>query len=527
MVGMPTSFLNGPSRPSFRVRVAVWAVVCWCQLAHIHAQSPPIVSEGSADEARRLIEAGAAAIQAKNFAAAEMALQQALLTNPSVKDSLLRLGELAEAQGASILAADYYQRFLDLAGQASGGQFAHARLTSFITAQRPQAALLRVVVDERAWLRVDGRLVAQGLADRPVDLLLPPGEHQIVAQMAAKTVTSGHYSYRRGRSAVLDLGQGELGPSSPMPIVRPLVALLAWVKSGAGGAAALAENSRLTEAMQSGANATNLQFDLVLASEVAAAVNRTPLLSECLETVACQSDLLRMLDSDVLVVMQRSHSQMQPGGGSHMTLHALHLQHAGVLSVSAETTGDLPAQASELTRQVLGQALARALAVQVTSSPSDAQLTIDGRAVGRTPFWGTILSGEHRVDATRAGYATEMASLVVPSEMDRPLEVALTLRSMTLKRPVWRLTLGGVLLGSGLFLGGVGISGLITAGRCKDPGADPTGCTPYYDTGPTGGALLGVGAALTITGVVLLALPPKAPSMGLSSPIRARNGPKE
>jgi hypothetical protein len=63
-----------------------------------------------------------------------------------------------------------------------------------------------------------------------------------------------------------------------------------------------------------------------------------------------------------------------------------------------------------------------------------------------------------------------------------------------------------VAIGVGGVLAGFGISALAIKDQCRDP--VPVGvCPTLYDTGGIGGGLLGVGLAVTLGGVVLMALP--------------------
>lgn len=77
-------------------------------------------------------------------------------------------------------------------------------------------------------------------------------------------------------------------------------------------------------------------------------------------------------------------------------------------------------------------------------------------------------------------------------------------------RPRWRLILGGATLGAGLLLTGFGASALAANGHCIDAPSFPAQtCESLYTTGGIGGALVGVGAAGVVAGVVLLAWPGK------------------
>lgn len=77
-------------------------------------------------------------------------------------------------------------------------------------------------------------------------------------------------------------------------------------------------------------------------------------------------------------------------------------------------------------------------------------------------------------------------------------------------RPRWRLILGGATIGAGLLLTGFGVSALVVNGRCIEPPSFPAQtCESVYTTGDIGGALVGIGAASVVGGVLLMAWPGK------------------
>lgn len=77
-------------------------------------------------------------------------------------------------------------------------------------------------------------------------------------------------------------------------------------------------------------------------------------------------------------------------------------------------------------------------------------------------------------------------------------------------RPRWRLILGGATSGAGLLLAGFGASALAANGRCIDTPSFPSQtCESLYTTGGIGGALVGLGAAGVVGGVLLMAWPGK------------------
>lgn len=76
------------------------------------------------------------------------------------------------------------------------------------------------------------------------------------------------------------------------------------------------------------------------------------------------------------------------------------------------------------------------------------------------------------------------------------------------RRPRWRLILGGLGASAGLVLVGFGASALDVQGTCAvDPMSLRQTCDYYYGTVAIGGSLVGLGGALTASGIVLMAVP--------------------
>lgn len=74
-------------------------------------------------------------------------------------------------------------------------------------------------------------------------------------------------------------------------------------------------------------------------------------------------------------------------------------------------------------------------------------------------------------------------------------------------RPLWRLTLGGIAVGSGFLMASFGISGLAVNGQCSQIPSEGEICNGSYSTVGVGGGLLGAGLTLAAGGIVLLAVP--------------------
>jgi hypothetical protein len=80
------------------------------------------------------------------------------------------------------------------------------------------------------------------------------------------------------------------------------------------------------------------------------------------------------------------------------------------------------------------------------------------------------------------------------------------------RRPLWRLAVGGAAVGVGVIVLGFGLSALGVNGQCVLSATPPaTQCRRLFDTVPVGAGLTVTGLAVAAGGVVLIALPPRAP----------------
>ena len=124
-----------------------------------------------------------------------------------------------------------------------------------------------------------------------------------------------------------------------------------------------------------------------------------------------------------------------------------------------------------------------------------------------------VFAGQRMIEVQSNRYLPHKSTAQVePNQTAAVDAVLLRDPSAALARPLWRIVTGSVLLGGGLLLVGVGASALASNGQCQDGSTNFDTCTPYYGTGAIGGGLLGTGAALTIAGTLLLAIPSRATS---------------
>jgi hypothetical protein len=151
--------------------------------------------------------------------------------------------------------------------------------------------------------------------------------------------------------------------------------------------------------------------------------------------------------------------------------------------------------------------------IEVTSTPS-ADVLVDGRKLGFTPYKREAYAGKHDITLSRTGYRTHRVSVNV--EEGKKAQVSAELKQGADKvvtyvpgpRPKWRLAGGGAAVGVGVVLMGFGLSALSVNGRCaQEPVAPALVCDEVYRTSGVGAGLLVVGLALGAGGAVLMALP--------------------
>ena len=172
---------------------------------------------------------------------------------------------------------------------------------------------------------------------------------------------------------------------------------------------------------------------------------------------------------------------------------------------SEEVVGLLDSQGALLQTRL--QALGTGPAVLVLDSkPHGALVTIDGEVVGTTPLERPVLEGAHTIRVSLDGYVAEERELKIVNGAREQV-------NLTLKRtpgdPKSRV-LGAVGLGGGLALLGAGVALLVLddrpyKARCSGENVDADmDCRFLFNTGPLGGALIGVGAVLATLGAVAL-----------------------
>jgi PEGA domain len=151
--------------------------------------------------------------------------------------------------------------------------------------------------------------------------------------------------------------------------------------------------------------------------------------------------------------------------------------------------------------------------VKVTSRPDGAVVSLDGVAVGETPFSHSVLPGKHGVAVEKQGFSRGEDELECPAGAAQNMSFALTAgggavvhqeQLVAHRSPALKIVGGAlIVLGAAGLAAGAADLYLDGRGSCNlAPGQ--TQCPTVYDTKLSGGVLVGVGIAALVGGVVTL-----------------------
>ncbi|MBC8069651.1 MAG: PEGA domain-containing protein [Deltaproteobacteria bacterium] len=157
-------------------------------------------------------------------------------------------------------------------------------------------------------------------------------------------------------------------------------------------------------------------------------------------------------------------------------------------------------------RQRLASDEPRPATILVTSEPSGAQVLIDGKAVGVTPYEGEVVPGAHQVELARKGYFGEHERVDATRGVRERVHASLDALPRTGRRTI----AGGITLGIGLaaLAGGItmlALDGREIASRCDASQRDLDGDCRWIHRTMAGGIIMTIaGSALATTGATLL-----------------------
>jgi uncharacterized protein GlcG (DUF336 family) len=461
-------------------------------------------------------------------------LEAAYRAAPS-PELLHQFGILAHLQGKRIEAQDLMRRYLadPLTSPGSAGR---SEAEQILTMPRALHGEVQVVADEEGLILVNGRLV--GALPLALPLLLPVGKYSVALEMQDKTMKAS-VEVLDGRGAEMRFSR----ESGAVVVTQPPAVIVLDEYAGAGVPTEIAR--RMQEATSRAIQKARLA---VYGKE--AALRREPSQASCLRQLTCQAKLAARTDADYVLRLQieRRLPDLERKLPDEVYAVTLQLIDAEVADVAAEANvtcarcnpDELLAKLGNALRQVLTDGTARPRGTLIVSSePSSAEILSGARVLGQTPYEHIEFAGNYNLVIKKPGYKPETLQMKVeegkkaksqltlaqvevepePAPLSRP-----RLYSKPASRPRWRLVTGGIAIGLGLALAGLGVSGVVINGDCVSPAEPPVlVCRERFDTLTKGGIMIGVGAALSLTGGILIVVPPRASQTTLSSQFQSAN----
>jgi hypothetical protein len=466
---------------------------------------------------RALYDAGNSALAARDFPAASRSFAAAFRMAP-LAESLFYLGKLALLEERRLAAEDLLRRYLNDPTLATTPeaqaqrQEAERLLGQAHPADASQSGEVNLIFDRSAFIFVDERLVGQLPLALP--LLLPVGAHKIVLEEGTRK-HQAQVTVAAGRMIEIRIN----GASGAVIVSLPPAVVL------------LADYPGVPQPVQQRlelAIATTLRRERLAMFRREAALARFPDLAACLPQPSCQAELATRAEADY-VLSARIERRGQTDPARWQLRFGLVDSRVPEVAASQEAscdacTGEAAAgQAATTLHAVLQEGLRRQHGVlEVRSTPPGAEVLLDGKKLGETPWQRAMFTGSYALLLRRRGYAAAEGRVEVEPQKTATLELTLDPQApsspaaphppaperFTRKRPLWRLVTGASALVAGAVLIGFGAPAVALDNQCIDVPISPKlQCMQRYDTLPVGGALTGVGAALLVTGGVLLALP--------------------
>lgn len=468
-----------------------------------------------------------AILASRDFAAAARQLGDAYRRDAD-PETLFHLGRVAAAEGKQVEAQDLMRRYLADPERVQDAPQTTEEAQKVLRQARPPAGELSLLADPGALVVVDDRPI--GVLPLPLPLLLPGGLHNLSLEYASKKLASP-VQVVNGRLIEMRFN------ATSSAVVFTLRPALIVVPSPSTRSLPDATQRNLGEQFEQVALTERLAvmpLDVALAS--------APKHKDCLDQVGCQRDLARDNKAE-FIVSYKAQSKEAPTGQSWQ--FDLTLLHTAVSEPAASTSKGCGPCTLEQAASTLKEAVAQLLqdgvrrkrgTIELSSEPQGAEVrTASGEVLGKTPLTVTVWEGSHDVALALPGYSPEKRSIRVGENKRVPL--AVSLQSDTPEpapaalrpppppppppplvekappkgrepRPTWRIATGITAMGLGLGLVGFGLSGVLLEDQCVRPPMVSNGtCRVVYNSAPTGGGIMLGGVALTLAGVILVAIP--------------------
>ncbi len=469
--------------------------------AYAKGVRPPHAVQTPKDRAAPLVAQGVMALASRNFVAAYAALSEAYVLDHS-PDTLYQLGIVAYAEGQTTVAQDLMRRYMASSSPQEGNTQQRAEAERIVSQAQGQSAEVMMQGDPETQVLLDGRLV--GVLPLPMPLLVSSGPHVISWKSPSKTQekpleAEAHRAYQLAQDA-----------SGQIEIKRLPTALLQLD----------------SELLQSNPGVHPAPHQVIEQSirNSGLFVQPVPAMNheDCKGDARCISRIAEQSFMDYLLSVSGMQAASSAGGTVSVTLTDTQIGDAAAkaafpCSPCSETT--VAESLSAILPRLLVEAVGRGRGtLRITSQPSGAMVQIGDRKHGTTPLTIPRFAGPVDFELRRPGYQPFKGHQEITNGHSAELSVSLVAEEsapLIIKlppernpRPKWRIAAGIASLGIGLGLVGLGGSALAVSGQCIEPATPPLlACARLYDTTPAGAALLGTGAALTVTGTLLLVWP--------------------
>lgn len=354
---------------------------------------------------RKLTREAAKELSAGKLSQAWQKQEQAYTAWPSL-DGLYQLGRIAEAQGRTVRAADFYRRYLAAAGHDVDAQV-KATLRAYITGrQEPTSEVDVASGDAGALLRLDSEVA--GVLPLAGPLLVTAGEHRFTIEKNGQKFQTSPQSLSAGQRAQL-----QVTLESRYAVLTLTPALVLLIEQASIDEATQAKFfAAVAEAAQSE------RFFLIDREQTSVALiklkaGRHP---ACAEDLRCQEGLARQLDAAAVLTIKAQ------GVESHISKAIVQL-----LDVPSGTIlndfDDVCASCSVVeARDAVRRATQKLLqedstrrrgTLRVASALAGARVLIDGRELGAIPFSREVFEGQYELVVQKDGYHSYMATAEV------------------------------------------------------------------------------------------------------------------
>lgn len=357
-----------------------------------------------------------------------------------------------------------------------------------------------------ALLLMDGQ--ALGTLPLQVNINVPTGSHRFTLQLGTVSAASDPLSFSGSGQAELNL---TLAGRSLVAVLRTTDGLLLLLEPESLSAPA---RSALYDSVSRAASAKHSV--LLTGEKEQRHSGRSRELIRCIHEAQCADALFPDGQVSYVLSVRIENGTLDSSPSCALRTTLLDARTRDV-SAQAETTaspcsaGGVSTQLADMTNRLLQETAMRPRgSLAVSSTPPGAKVRVDGRLLGTTPFQQEVFAGARAIEVRKDKYLPYQSSTQVEPNQTATIETLLQRDpSVQPSRPLWRIVAGSILLGGGLLMAGFGTSAQLTNGQCQDGSTNLDTCSPYYSTTAVGAGLLGGGGALTIAGVLMLAIPSK------------------